>query len=279
MAVRVSFIVEGEEEPVESSWIGLIGPILQRNSATVDLFETTPQGPVDFRTSTDVLGPDFWTIELYLALPTRGRTVADALAFGRDVQAVLEAADAGQMTESAACTLLEAGRADLLVGQVEGPWIDCKEQPYPNSEYGRFELAKDVSSFANSGLGGLIVIGLRTRRAAGRDVIASVRPVPRDDRLPDRYRKLIDHRVYPRPAGLQIANVRQEQATLVLIAIPPQPPALRPFLVRGVLRGERIVGSHVAIFARRGDATIEASAEELHSLLVAGRAALSYASP
>jgi Putative DNA-binding domain len=164
---------------------------------------------------------------------------------------------------------LESQRADLLVGQRETRWLDCKGQPYADSEEGRYELAKDVSAFANGGSDAVIIIGIQTRKSGGADVISRVSGIPRDDRLPDRYRKLLDYRVFPRLVGLRIGNVEYRSGRcMTVIAIPAQPPALRPFLVKGVLRDGKIEGSYVAIFVRRGDATVETGAEELHSLLV-----------
>jgi hypothetical protein len=47
----------------------------------------------------------------------------------------------------------------------EGTWLEGKSKPYLLSEEPqKWELAKDVASFANAEAGGLIVIGVRTER-------------------------------------------------------------------------------------------------------------------
>ena len=79
------------------------------------------------------------------------------------------------------------------------------------------------------------------------------------------------------PIGVRIDVFPDSRSSaLAAIFVPPQPPALQPFLVRGSLRGGRNVRSQIAIFKRQSDATTVVGAEELHSLLVAGRAALAY---
>lgn len=277
LAVHVQFVIEGENEPDPEPLRTLINPLLSQTGTVLDGIDISPEGPFDFRTTTVVTNPDFWVVGVYLAVPIRGRDVAFALSIGADVLAVLEATEDGELTRQTVTSLVNAKRATALVGQPERDWLECKSQPYADTEEGRFELVKDVSAFANSARGGLIILGLRTRSIAGRDIVASVRPIAADSRLPDRYRKLVEHRVFPRPVGIRIETVSYGSSSeLMTISIPPQPAALQPFLVKGSLRAGKTVGSQIAIFARRGDATIVTGAEELHSLLMAGRVALGY---
>jgi hypothetical protein len=277
LAVLVQFVIEGDAEPETEALRRLIRPLLARTGSVVEHIDSTPEGSYDFRTAIVVTGPDFWVVDVYISVPTRGKDVEFALSVGYDALAVLEAAEHGELTAKTALALLEGGRPGVMIGQPEQDWLECKSEPYADTVEGRFELAKDVSAFANSARGGVIIVGLRTRSVGGRDLIASVRPIPADTRLRDRYLKLIEHRVFPRPIGLRIEAFPQAgQTALTVISIPPQPPALQPFIVRGSLRHRRTVGSQIAIFVRRGDATTVIGAEELHSLLVAGRAALGY---
>ena len=72
------------------------------------------------------------------------------------------------------------GAWDSLVGEAEGDYLECKAAPYElSSDVGRFELAKDVCSFANAG-GGYIFIGIRTRKGATQhgDIVQAVRFIP-----------------------------------------------------------------------------------------------------
>jgi hypothetical protein len=277
LAVLVEFVVKGECEPDPNQWNEVLNPLLQRTNSTIDGIDVFPEGPYDFRTSFVVADADFSVVNLYLTVPTRGRDVASAIAIGRDALLIVEATENGAFGLGVAQSFVEAGRADLLVGQAEASWLECKGQPYQNTDHGRLEFAKDVTAFANTGTGGSILIGLRTKARAGRDVITDVRAVNTDDRLPDRYRKWISQWVFPRPVDIRIRNIPCGATTSVVsISIPPQPRGLMPFLVKGVLREGRITGTHIAIFHRQDDVIVPTGIEELHSLLVAGRAALGY---
>jgi hypothetical protein len=276
LATEIQFAVETEDEPDEARIRTLVSPLLRRTGATLDGIELEPEGPLSFRTSRVVISPDFWVISVYLATPTHGRTGGFAIDVGNEALAILEAANGSRLTAGAARSLIQSGHADSLRGLEEGAWLECKTEPYAHTELGKFELAKDVTALANAE-GGIIVIGLQTRSIKGRDVITAVRPFHSDGREPDRYRKLIDYRVFPQPIGLKIEAVRYgARGSIVAISIPPQPTALQPFLVRGTFSGKKLQGSQIGVFTRRGDATFAMGVEEFHSLVVAGRAALGY---
>ncbi len=207
----------------------------------------------------------------------RGRTLGDAAEAADDVLALWEATLGGGLSAATALDLLRAQRPELLVGQPEAPWLEAKRAPYrldaPDQE---LELAKDVAAMANSSDGGLVVIGLATARRDGHDVVAKVRPVPMDLVDARVYRRVIDRLVYPPPEGMLVERIEVEpDKGLLVVAIPHQPPELRPLLVLGTVVGAKVVGSHVSIVRRRDDATIQTHPAALHSLIAAGRAALS----
>jgi predicted HTH transcriptional regulator len=60
-------------------------------------------------------------------------------------------------------TILDNRQFDLLIGQEEDTWFEAKgRNPYDfTTPAGRYELAKDVSAFANAD-GGILVVGLAT---------------------------------------------------------------------------------------------------------------------
>jgi hypothetical protein len=63
---------------------------------------------------------------------------------------------------------LAAGRPERLIGARKCAWLDAKGQPYQlDQPRSAAELAKDVAALANTG-GGVIVVGLRTRRGQQR---------------------------------------------------------------------------------------------------------------
>jgi hypothetical protein len=242
-------------------------------SVTVDNPETGEQRVIQLD------HPDFWGVHVYIAVPTHGRGAASALRIGRDALALLETAENGALTRATTEALVASGHAELLVSHREGPWLECKEQPYGADERAVYELAKDVCAFANSASGGLIIIGHRARKVRGSDTITGVRPVPADDRRVERYRKSLNQRVYPRVSNLAVQEVEYGADRIVVVSVPPQPKALQPFLVKGAVRNGKDVGSNIAVYIRDEDAAVTASVEELHILIVAGRAALGYVTP
>lgn len=61
--------------------------------------------------------------------------------------------------------IFDSGTFDALEGVVEDGRIDFKGQPYDlSSEYGKFELAKDVAAFANGSHDAIIVVGVETEQ-------------------------------------------------------------------------------------------------------------------
>jgi hypothetical protein len=84
--------------------------------------------------------------------------------------------------------------------------------------------------------------------------------------------------IYPRPLGVRfdLAKTDAEKGFLI-IEIPEQPLALKPFFVRRAQLAGRVRTEHLALPIRVGEATSHWDLAELHSLIVAGRAALSQA--
>lgn len=167
---------------------------------------------------------------------------------------------------------LREGRPELLAGTRECAWLDAKGQPYlldqPKSAA---ELAKDVAALANTG-GGVIVIGLRTRREGSSEVIDEVRPVPTSMVDRDRYRKLVRERVFPfvRDFSTWWIATDEERGVLV-IDVPAQVSRDKPFVVSGGDGSQGAAdGGSVAVPLRDDDGTHWLSGQELHRLLTAG---------
>ena len=211
----------------------------------------------------------------------RGRTLGDVADAADDVLALWEATLRGGLFASTAVDLVRAQRPELLVGQAESSWLEAKREPYRLDEpEQQLELAKDVAALGNTQHGGVLLIGLATTRRDGLDVVSKVRPIPLGLIDPGRYRRVIERFVYPPVEGLDIERVEVEPRKGVLvIVVPHQPPEARPLLVLGAVVGDKIVGSHVSIVRRRGDATTTTHPAALHSLLAAGRAALAGEGP
>jgi len=215
-------------------------------------------------------------LEPSLAVPPRGRTVADCLDLAHDVTLLLEAVlGSGGFHRSAVADLIRAGRPDLLIGQPENQWFDAKRTPYIFGDVGaRFEFAKDVAAFGNTG-GGLIVCGLSTTAEAQGDVVRAVRPF--DLSLVNRrtMQDVIRGWIHPTPINVRIELIETDGSGrgIVLVEIPEQPPQVLPLLVARGHLGRGLSTQQMCLPVRDGEETDYSSVGEIHALLVAGRVA------
>jgi hypothetical protein len=214
--------------------------------------------------------------EVSFNVSTRGKTVADALSIGREVEALLGAVTGGRLSLQSAIDLVRAGKAATLIGLQEGSWFDGKSAPYLlATDAQRWELAKEVASFANSEQGGLILIGARTKSQPNGDVVQSVCDFELSRIQPGIYRRILAARVHPRVEGLEVRTVSCTASRgIAYIHIPPQRDEIKPFVVKGVVVAGDVRGTHVSIPVRDGEDTRYADPAEIHSLLQAGRMAL-----
>ena len=214
--------------------------------------------------------------EALIAIPTRDRTLDQLYEVAKSVITLFDAATTGHLTRDTVVDLIIGGRADLLIGQSEGPWLDVKSQHYDlTTVRGKISLAEAVSRFANAEEGGIVVVGMDTKRIPGGEVIKSVRPVPIDTATTRRYRQAIETRIFPFPTALNIRAIETHKCHgLVVVSIPPQEEELKPFLVHGAIVDGHIEGAYVSIVRRSGEDSIPITAQQIHSTLAAGRALL-----
>lgn len=152
-----------------------------------------------------------WEITLSAIWQTRGKTVADAVAVGKEMQELMEASVGGTLTPATAKDLITSGHAQLLRGQPEGQWLDAKGAPYALSEpklgpRDAWELAKDVAAFANSPTGGLILLGATTRDRGDGETIAGFREFELVGLRRQAYRNHVSQKVFPRVAGFEVCG-------------------------------------------------------------------------
>ena len=167
---------------------------------------------------------------------------------------------------------LRAGVPADLLGLAECGWLDVKAGVYRLDDPAKaLELAKDVAAFANTGTGGMILVGYTTRKDYDREIIDEVRPVRRALVDLDRYRKLIRERVIPAPRGFSVDFVHTDPETgILVIDVPAQPVALLPYVVPGPAGTAGPSRLSVAVPVREADATVWLPQPEIQRMLAAG---------
>lgn len=159
-----------------------------------------------------------------------------------------------------------------VIGQQECAWLDVKSGLYPlDRESGKDELAKDVAAFANTATGGLLLIGYKTSAVDGEELVAELRPLPKDQVDLDRYRKVIRQRVVPAPHGCDVNWIETTPGRgVLLVDIPPQPATWRPFVVVPPPDGTKSTARSVAVPVRAADGTHWLPHSEIQRLLALG---------
>ncbi|MGY0004612.1 AlbA family DNA-binding domain-containing protein [Micromonospora sp. I033] len=261
LVLELSEYLEADLEPYEIATS--VTHLLQRYSAS--LRDVEPEGVDKYC---------HWHIRV--DIDRRGRTVGQALSLAdelSDLMRALEGRDSPQF--QALWDLLRSGKFNVLVGQPESATLEVKSQGYTlDDEAGKIELAQDVARFANAEKGGVLVIGMRTKRIRGEEVISRITPVRNAPKnAPSRYRSTIDRRVYPPIDGLEVGAVEVESnGSIILVKVPPQPEELKPFIVHGAMVGGRSEGAFISIVRRRDEGSIPISGPAIHAWLSAGRA-------
>lgn len=178
-----------------------------------------------------------------------------------------------------ALAALRAENVDALLGQQECCWLDAKGGIYQlNDPIKAEELAKDVACMANK-VGGLLVVGVQTRKEQEREILDHISPVPRDLIHLTRHHEVIESRVLPPPLGVEIEWLEHDSTTGILyIHVPRQPPG-RLLHAVVVPQKYRKGPPTIAVPIRVGDRTRWMEAHEMQQLLVQGFAAATGSAP
>jgi predicted HTH transcriptional regulator len=161
------------------------------------------------------------------------------------------------MTFASIKTILETRQFEALVGQDEDAWFEAKgRHPYDfTTSAGRYELAKDVSAFANAD-GGFLIIGLttspvieiRTERVIAHDLCTQA------EFEVGQYQGLIREYIYPiiKDVNVYWAPVNHEATQgLGIIQIPSQSSKLKYFLTAKVVEAGTQIKQIVFGLAKR----------------------------
>lgn len=132
-----------------------------------------------------------------------------------------------------------------LIGCLEDEFLEVKSKPYKlESESGRFELAKDVSAFANAG-GGYLLIGVTTNKNQDSDleIINGFQDFSGNDFNPSQYEGIIKEYVFPNSDDINVilSPVNKNNPRIGIITIPAQKEEKKPFLINKVSdEGEKL---------------------------------------
>lgn len=269
LVVRIEFGISHEDFSV-ARLRALIGPALRDAGAKlVDAVDDGSEGP---------WAGNPWPWAMWIAPAVRGQTVGSALALADRIRRVLDSTDGRPIDLEAALDLLRAGEAPAIYGLKENHWLEAKSRGYPlQTEQGKIELGQDAARFANSEAGGLLIIGLATRKSEATETLVKGPGLEFGTEQARRYRQIIDNRVFPPIEGLLVESVPDGHGAsngLLLIHVPAQPGELKPFLVHGAIVGGKTEGAFISIIRRRGEQSIPVRPESIHAALAAGLALL-----
>lgn len=183
-------------------------------------------------------------------------------------------------TDTIAGILTRGTLADLQ-GLKEDQWFDAKKASGYNlsTPAGRFELAKDVSSFANSE-GGYIIIGLTTAEIQDEQTeqVNGFELFQQNSFNAAAIASVLSDHLYPKLQGLSVSwveNIASPGQGVGVILIPPVDHDKRFVLMQRVLdtdtRSRQIV---FGIAVRRGSNSIPMTIGELHRMCQEGRASV-----
>lgn len=171
--------------------------------------------------------------------------------------------------------IIDSNAFEDLKGEYENEWFDCKSQPYSLVDNkSKRELAKDVSSFANSN-GGYILIGVKTTKDDIHfgDKIDEIKPFESNVVSREQVLKICEDWLYPKPDGLDffwIASNNDPNKGIAVIKIPVQTDALKPFLIKNVLDEEKQIEIMFGYAERRRDNSQPYTLRDLQTILRLG---------
>ena len=221
---------------------------------------------------------DSWPGRAYVRVtpPLGGLTVKGLLEQADPFKMLAEAVSGTGLSPATAADLLRGGHPQTLLGQPESQWLEVKGQPPRTANHAdNLDFAKYVAAFCNADIGGLVVYGLQTTKHASGDIIDRIRPFLPGQMTPRQLLMIVRDRVHPYPLGIKIEVVEIGQGRcLGLVEIPAQSETRKPFLLRGATIEGRVHNTYVGIPTRAGEDVIWDDVAGIHSLLLAGRVAL-----
>lgn len=195
-----------------------------------------------------------------------------------EFKSLIEATAGNSLSQNDFIDIVRSGQLESLLGQEENDWLEVKSRHFPlDNNIGKYDFLKSVAQFANSDLGGVLLIGAKTFSSHGRDTIEKITPIQVNadsSKIKQKYTSLLRSNIFPPIKNLKIEEIISTEGLIMLIIIPPQPEELKPFLIHGEILDGKIVKNYISFVERSGDSSYTYSPQSIHSMLAAGRSML-----
>jgi len=138
-------------------------------------------------------------------------------------------------------SIIKDGDFNSLIGEAESEYFDCKRDTYDlKNSVTKYELAKDVSAFANAG-GGWILIGIETKKSAKSfyDEIIAIHPFKESVCNPEQYIDIISDWIYPKLRDIEAKwypTKKSPSKGIFVMEVPNQPKINKPFLIKRTIQ-------------------------------------------
>lgn len=183
-----------------------------------------------------------------------------------------------QETKSILSEIIQSKDFSRFIGLKENLWFEAKgKDPYNlDSPIDRYELAKDVSAFANT-QGGYIIIGLKQERIEEEmtEKIIDLDLIEEKNFLIDRYVGIINEYIYPLIKGLEIKWAESNKNPgfgIGYILVPSQDENKKYFLVKNVFEENQMMSRIVFGLVQRIDSSnTSLTIGQLHQKLQQGK--------
>lgn len=169
--------------------------------------------------------------------------------------------------------VINEGDFPKLLGERESEYFDCKRNVYDlKTDASKFELAKDVSAFANAE-GGYILIGLETIKSETSfyDEIIAIHPFKQNVCNREQYIDVISDWIYPKLRDVRAEwHPSKDKASkgIFVISIPNQPKINNPFLIKRTIQDTGKISEVLFGFCERmQENNVPKTIIELHQIL------------
>jgi hypothetical protein len=220
--------------------------------------------------------------DVHVAVGTEpSKSVATLMDGAAAIADFMSATKNGPLDATGVLNLLRGAHFSSLLGATESQYLEAKATLHPigvggnAAEKAKIELAQDVARFANADVDAVMVIGFKESSGGGRNQLGSVTPVANYLINPAQIREVLDARIVPPLDGVLVEAFAVTATESVLaIFVPKQPAEMQPYLVHGVVVGDKVEGAFFSIVRRRGEGSIPTTAQQIHTYIVAGRSFL-----